>query len=252
MNLRLCLLATLIAALPLSVELPTHPDSLASHSGETRIDAMAGTGEFCLITRGCENEVLSEVRHQATGGALSIEHRFPKDWVVGVRGGTLHTRLQSGNGYLFPFEPRPLTTHYVNPWLAFERTQVGFGGGWIASSERFPFVSEEWKSPLFTGHVRVGGPRLSVALRYMEDVPLQLGSYGQLEIGTSPRPNLELAFGPGILGPFDGATLGIKGRLWVTPEAAAQVRGGIGSHGQFYVAAGATARIPGGGAHPHR
>jgi hypothetical protein len=244
MNLRLCLLGALIAALPVAVDLPSRPDSLAAGSGETRVEATAGAGQFSIITRGCENEVLSEVKEHVDGGALALEHRFPRDWVVGVRGGTARVHVVSVNGVPFVTQGRPYTLRHVNPWVAYERDGVGLGAGWLGADGPFPLGPGEVFRPGISGHLRVGPPRLNVALRFMEDAPLLVNPYLQLEIGVQPRRGLELAFGPGFLGPFDGAALGVRGRVWLTPEAAMLVRAGLGSSGQYYVSAGATARIP--------
>ncbi len=244
MNVRLCVLGAWIAALPVAIDLPASPDSAAARRGETRLEAMAGRGQFSVITRGCEGQILSEIQEQVDGGGLALEHRFPQDWVVGVRGGTLRTSVRGVSGSAPAVSGGELTTRYVNPYAAYEGGFAGVGAGWLDANQPFPLPGESWFEPRWSGHVRLGGPEINVSARFMEDVPLQAGSYLSLEAGVRPHENVELGFGPGLLGPFDGAMLGVRGRWWITREAALQARAGLGSHGQYWVAAGARLRAP--------
>lgn len=96
-----------------------------------------------------------------------------------------------------------------------------------------------------SGHVRFGSrDGGSFAVRLMEDVPLQTFGNVTLEGLLHPAPALELGPVLGLDGPYDGATLGVKGRVWFTPEAAAQVRACFGGVDQFGVSVGVAARWP--------
>ncbi len=242
MQLRLCVLGALIAALPVSVDVGPASDSLPPRRGETRLEVAGGLGEYALITRGCQGQVISEVRNQIDAGALALEHRFPEDWVVGVRGGVLHTALRPG-ATTPVWSGLEYSTRYVNPYVAYEHRYVGVGGGWVDANVPFPTNTESWVEPRWSGHLRLGTPAAHVAARWLEDVPLQLGSYGSLEVGVSPHPRVETSLGLGVLGPYDGAMLGIRGRVWVTREAALQIRAGFGGVAQYYAATSLTLRV---------
>jgi len=96
-----------------------------------------------------------------------------------------------------------------------------------------------------SGHLRLGSrDETSFAIRYMEEVPLQTMGNLSFELALHPVPAFEFAPSLGLAGPFDGAMLGVRGRVWFTPEAAVHLRACIGGQDQYGIAGGLSARWP--------
>lgn len=117
--------------------------------------------------------------------------------------------------------------------------------GRLRTDHPFAFGGDNRQRIDMSGHLRIG-PRdeTSFAIRYMEDVPLQTMGNLSLELAVHPAPVLEVAPSLGFAGPFDGTMLGIRGRVWLTPEAAVHLRACFGGVEQYGVAAGLSARWP--------
>lgn len=248
MTLRMAALATFIAVLPLSVDAPG--DS-SGRRGQTRFEAAAGVGEYGIVTRGCNGEILDVVERELRGGALEIEHETGNGIVVGVRGGQVREKQNPRTVYepyggSVAYPGASLTNRYVNPYLAYEPGPVGFGLGWLHAEHRFAAGGEERTGYDVSGHLRFGSrDSTSFAIRFMEDLPLQQMGNLSLEFTVRPRPWLELGPSLGLLGPFDGAVFGGRGRVWLTPEAALHVRACFGGVEQYGLAGGIAARWPG-------
>ena len=248
MDLRLAALATVIAVLPLSVDAPV--DSTRAR-GQTRFEAAAGRGQYGIVTRGCNNEIIDVVHRELRTGALAVEHETAAGVVIGVRAGQVResqgtqTRYDPYGGTTITTPGFSLTNRYVNPHVAYEGAYGGFGLGWLRADHRFAFGGDERRRIEASGHLRAG-PRddASFAIRYMEDVPLQTMGNLTVELALHPSPVLDVAPMLGFAGPFDGTTLGIRGRVWFTPEAAIHVRACFGGVEQYGLAAGLAARWP--------
>lgn len=245
MSIRLACLGALIALLPVSVDIPALGDSSGRH--ETRLEGALARGQFSIVSRGCNNEILDQVRGQVRSGALAVEHEFPNDVVIGVRGGVVSEDLgrPEHSGGALPTGDR--TNHYWNPHVGFEGPRFGIGVGALEAEHPFLLGEDSMLRPDVTGHIRFGDSRGHAILRFMEDVPLESDGYLSAELGASPARNLEVGVLLGLIGPYDGATIGLKGRVWLTPAAALQVRASIGSLNQYDTALGVTARLPWGG-----
>ncbi len=249
MSLRTAALATIIAVLPLSVDAPR--DSSHRH-GETRFDAAAGVGQYGIVTRGCNNQVIDVVDRELRGGALQVEHETPAGVVIGVRGGQVRekqdprTRIDPYGGGTTTDPGGSLTNRYVNPYLALEREVTGIGVGWLHAEHSFAAGGEKRDRYDVSGHLRFGSrDDASFAIRFMEDLPLQQMGNLSLEATLHPTPRIEIGPSLGLLGPFDGTVLGGRGRFWLTPEAALQVRACFGGVEQYGIAGGLSARWPG-------
>lgn len=250
MSLRMAALATFIAALPLSVELPA--DSTARR-GQTRFEASAGRGQYGIVTRGCNNEIVDVIDRELRTGALAVEHETASGVVIGVRAGRVretqddHTVFDPFGGSTTAVPGMSQTNRYVNPHVAFEQEEVGLGLGWLRSDHRFAFGGERRERIDVSGHLRVG-PRddAAVVIQLMEEVPLQTMGNVTVELALHPSPELDVAPVLGFHGPFDGTVLGVRGRVWLTPEAALHVRACFGGVEQYGLAAGLAARWPGG------
>jgi hypothetical protein len=255
MTLRFAVLATFIAVLPFSVDAPT--DSAGRH-GQTRVEAMGALGQYGIVTRGCNNQLISVVHRQLRSGALVVEHETPAGVVLGVRGGQVRESQEPRidnppSGILTPVPGWALTNRYVNPFVAYESRWAGMGLGYLNADHRFlvnanhSFLvnNDDRFQPDVTGHVRFGDREgTSYSLRFMEDVPLQSEGNLSMELAFHSSRGVEWAALAGIGGPYDGTLIGLKGRFWITPEAAAQVRLAVGAQNQYSLSAGVRARWP--------
>lgn len=248
MSLRFAVLATFIAALPLSVDAPA--DS-AQARGQTRFEAAAGKGQYGIVTRGCNNEVIDVVDRELRTGGLAIEHETASGLVIGVRAGQVRETQgdqvindpYGGSDTVVP--GMSITNRYVNPHVAIEKSQTGVGMGWLHADHQFAFGGENRERIDISGHLRLGSrDETSFAFRYMEDVPLQTMGNVTLELALHPSPVFEFAPTLGFAGPFDGAMFGLRGRVWFTPEAAIHLRACIGGVDQYGIVGGLSARWP--------
>ena len=98
-----------------------------------------------------------------------------------------------------------------------------------------------------TGHLRLGGERRRLTLRWMEDVPLESEGHFSADLGFRPTRRFEAGVFVGLAGPYDGTMFGLRGRLWFTPEAALQIKASVagGDNEEYGVYGSVTARLPG-------
>jgi hypothetical protein len=259
MNARLAVLGVMIAALPLSVDLPGSRDS--SRTGDLLVEVAGGGGQFAIVSRGCEGEVLGVTRDQLRSGALVVERRLPKDFVVGVRAGSVQTTLHSNTQtYSGPpddtYRDTTLTVRYsnryANPYAGYEGRWAGLGIGAMMAGHPFDSdhsiaTAENPRETRITWHVRLGGDRRRLTLRWMEDVPLESEGHFSADVGFRPSRELETGVFVGLAGPYDGAMFGLRGRVWFTPGAALQIKASTagGNNGEYGVYGSLTARLPG-------
>ena len=243
MNVRLAVLGVWLAALPLAVDLPAARDS--SRGGPLQVELAGGFGQFAIVNRGCNGEVLRVTRNQLRSGALVVERRLPRDFVLGVRAGSVRTTPGSTTtvhadalGYQ-PGDTIPASARsnpYVNPYVGYEGRWVGLGIGGLKAGQ--PFVIDEYLSrkAQVTGHVRLGGDPVWATLRWMEDVPLESEGHFSVELAAR-TPRVEAGAFAGFVGPYDGVMLGLRGRVWLTPEAALQIKTSTaaGNHDEYGV-----------------
>lgn len=248
MKLPMAALAAFIAVLPLSVDAPR---AATARHGQTRLEATAGRAQYGIVTRGC-NGILDVVDRELRSGALAVEHETAAGVVIGVRAGQVResqdarTKYDPYGGTNVTSPGFTLTNRYVNPHLAFEPEPVGIGFGWLRAEHPFATGGDERTQVDVSGHLRIGSrDDASFVMRYMEDVPLQTMGNLTFELALHPAPILEVAPTLGLAGPFDGTMLGIKGRVWLTPEAALHVRACFGGVEQYGLAFGLSGRWPG-------
>jgi len=232
---RLALLGIVLAAMPLAVDLPAGRDSA---TGRTQVEVAGGHGQFALVSRGCNGQVLNVTHSQLSSGALVVEHRFPEDVVIGVRAGSVHTtRNEASIGFL-GLDTLPAGSYanpYVNPWLGYEGHEAGFGVGWIAADRPFVFGRNTIRETHTSWHARVGEERHRLTLKWMEDVPLESEGHLSADFAVHENPRFETGIFVGLLGPYDGTMLGLRGRVWFTPDAALQIKGSLAGHGEYGV-----------------
>lgn len=254
MNGRL-LLSLFIAVLPISVEMGATPDTTsrtgadeAPLGAETTFRAAGSVGEFAIIQRGCNGKVLDVAKTQLTSGALEVQHRFSSGVVIGARGGQVVE--DAGAGPAVPFGTvtpgmGKRTNAYANPYVGFDGASAGVGVGWLRADHRFIVDENETIEPDVTAHLRLGGTREQFVLRFMEGMPLESEGALTAEVGGPVGPRTNMAAFIGFMGPFDGALLGLKGDVWLTPEAALSIKLGLSGHGQYSAGAGAIVRFGG-------
>lgn len=249
------LLSLFIAVLPISVEMGAPADSARAPGAddaplgrETSFRAAGSVGQFAIIHRGCNGEVLGETKSQLHSGALEVQHRFESGLVIGARGGQVVEGAGKASGQ--PFDPSSLlvtrrTNAYANPYVGFDGPRAGVAVGWLRADHRFVVDENETIRPDVTAHVRFGGAREQFIVRFMEGMPLESEGALTVEVGGPIAPRTNIAGFMGLLGPFDGALLGLKGDVWLTPEAALSIKLGLGGHGQYSAGAGAVVRFGG-------
>lgn len=254
MNARLAVLGVWLAALPLAVDLPGARDS--SRAGPLQVEVAGGGGQFAIVSRGCNGEVLRVTRNQMLSGALVVEQRLPEDFVIGVRAGTvrttLHTTTQVYTG--LPGQPSRDTTltdrysnPYVNPYVGFEGRWAGLGIGLLMGDRLSVITDDPPQRRRATWHARLGGERGRLTLRWKEDVPLESEGHLSVDLGFRPIRTFEAGAFAGLFGLYDGVMLGLRGRLWLTREAALQIKASVadgGAHGEYGVYGSVTAGLP--------
>lgn len=254
MNGRL-LLSLFIAVLPISVEMGAPADTTTRTSvdepplgSETSFRAAGSVGEFAIIQRGCNGQVLDVAKAQLTSGALEVQHRFASGVVIGARGGQVVEDAGAGPAVPFGTVTPGLgkrTNAYANPYVGFDGATAGVGVGWLMADHRFIVHEDETIRPDVTAHLRLGGLREQFIVRFMEGMPLESEGALTAEVAGPVGPRTNLAAFIGLMGPFDGALLGLKGDVWLTPDAALSIKLGLSGYGQYSAGAGAIVRFGG-------
>jgi hypothetical protein len=146
-----------------------------------------------------------------------------------------------------PLDAERYSNRYVNPYVGREGRRAGLGIGVIMADQPFVIGEDSYLEPQITGHVRLGGDRHRLTLRWMEDVPLESEGHFSADLGFRPSRQLETGIFVGLAGPYDGAMFGLRGRVWLTPGAALQIKASMvpGDHGEYGVYGSVMARLPG-------
>jgi len=257
MNARLAVLGVWLAALPLAVDLPVSRDS--SRTDPLLVEVAGGGGQFAIVNRGCEGQVLRVTRNQLRSGALVVEHRLPEDFVIGVRAGSVQTTRNTSTQVMIGIPGQnPLdaerydhtkrySNRYVNPYVGREGRRAGLGIGVMRADHPFVVGGGFNLEEQITGHLRLGGDRHRLTLRWMEDVPLESEGHFSADLGFRPSRQLETGIFVGLAGPYDGAMFGLRGRVWLKPAAALQIKASTagGENGEYGVYGSVMARLPG-------
>jgi len=248
---RLAVLGVLLATLPLSVDV-TGTDG-SSPAGRTQVELAGGGGQFAIVSRGCSGEVVRVTRNQIASGALVVEQPLPSEFVLGIRAGNTHITMHRAVVVTDPPDWLPRdsivtgswSNPYVNPYVGWEGRVIGAGAGAIMVDR--PLITGEGVQyrPRTTWHVRLGGEQRRLTVRWMEDVPLESEGHLSADLAYRPHPRLETGAFVGLLGPYDGAMVGVRGRVWITPDAAAQIKFSMsGQHSEYGLYGSVTARLP--------
>jgi hypothetical protein len=248
---RLTLLSVLLATLPLAVDMPGARDS--SRTDNMQVEVAGGGGQFAIVSRGCNGEILDMTHNQLRSGALVVEHRLSNVTVIGVRAGnvgtTLHTNTQVSASTPPYYRDTTLTSRYsnayVNPYFAVEGRWAGAGVGYIRTDRPLLLAEDTYHDPHTTWHLRIGDDERRLMLRWMEDVPLESEGHFSADLGWHPPGKYEVGVFTGLLGPYDGTMFGLRGRVWFTPEAALQIKASVAENSEYGVYGTVTARLPG-------
>jgi hypothetical protein len=250
---RLTLLGVVLATLPVAVDIPASRDS--SHAGGLQVEVAGGVGQFAVVSRGCDGSVYRVAHNQLRSGALVLEQRLPRDYVIGVRAGNVNTTAhqtamvpEGAPAYQYhdsAFANR-YSNPYVNPYVGYDGRWATIGFGALLADRPFRFGEDFSHRINVTGHVGFGEPRRRLTLRWMEDVPLESEGHFSADLGFLRTPSFDAGLFAGMFGPYDGMMVGVRGRVWVTPDAALQIKASTASRQEFGVYGSLTARLPGG------
>jgi hypothetical protein len=164
---------------------------------------------------------------------------------------TQHPTTQVYTGYPdYTYRDTTLTYQYsnpyVNPYVGYEGRRLGAGIGMMMADRPFIIISEDSPQEMHTTwHVRLGTDQGRLTLRWMEDVPLESEGHFSADLGFRPTRKFEAGAFAGLLGPYDGVMLGLRGRMWFTPEAALQIKASAAGNAEYGVYGSVTARLPG-------
>ncbi len=193
-----------------------------SDSSTTRFGMAAGTGDFAVVTRGCDNAVISKYHRSFRDASAGVEHEFRGPLVVGVRAQRVSGEyLQRGKADQLLW----------NPHVALESRRVGVGVGWVTpSGELDRYGNANFDVPPVSAHLRFGDPnRLAVAFRLMEGDPA-FSSGGALDVRVSTRIGSRFHpwIGAGGAEPFDAIGFFVGTEASVAPGLQLNVGGRLG------------------------
>lgn len=245
MHGRLALLGLLLATMPVAIDVPGSTDT--TRVATLHADLAGGAGQFALIARGCEGEILSETHDPFRSSGVDVGVTLPDNLIIGTRAGVIETKHDETRSGHWGSDSQPIagdstarllhiTNRFVNPYLTIEDEHTGFGVGLLISSEPFRIGEGQLGLTNVTGHFRVGGPGGRFALKWMESMPLE--SEGHLTAALDVAPpgrHFDGGVFAGLSGPYDGVILGARHRIWLTPEAAMQLKAAAGGHEQYGV-----------------
>lgn len=185
-------------------------------SSATRFGFMAGSGNFAVVTRGCDNSVISKYHSSFRDAGGSVSHEFHGPLVVGVRG-----QRVSGD-YLGE-------RTFWNPNVSLEWKGFGIGGGWVTPSGNGEIF--DVYIPPASGHLRFGNPRhFSLSFRVMEGEPyFSSGGAFDLRASTQIGSRIRPWIGVGGDEPFDKAGLLLGADARIAPGLNLSLGGRLGS-----------------------
>ncbi len=192
--------------------LPVQIDLAPQDSAETTVQFYGGAGQYALISRGCEGQVLS--KHAVPFQELSagVEHKFASPVRLGIRSSYIFDQQEVSEGFFDPEGNYQSRTKFVpeenltlNPYLNLETKPVGIGVGYFwarhppTGSDNFDDVELPWSAYLRFGNRRAGYFSMSL----LHHIPLYTGGYFQLGFGSGENPNFDWWLGWGFAGPYD-------------------------------------------------
>lgn len=188
MRKHLSYFGVLAAAAPLAVSAPPH------HATEVRF--AAGSGSYAVITRGCDNSVISKQSVAFDNVAAEVSHKFPAPVRLGARAGAFRVGGRD-------------PTRYVNPYISFDWPAFSLGGGWVGADDFLPDGSDDdladdpfdQQKSTGSGHVRIGSSKFYFSASYFEGLPLLTPGYATAGFGSG-RERVHVWVGACVL-PYD-------------------------------------------------
>lgn len=131
------------AALLLLGAMPIEVNFAPADSARTGVQFFGGVGQYALIRRGCEGEVLEQ--HEVPFRELNaaIEHKFANPIKLGIRSSYLFDKQKIEDYYFDETRGLQSATRFVskenlvmNPYLNLDWKAFGIGGGYFWSRYR--------------------------------------------------------------------------------------------------------------------
>ena len=199
----------LLCALPFEVDL-TPPDS-----AETTVQFYGSVGQYALINRGCEGQVLDQHAVPFQELSAGVEHRLDSSTRLGIRSSYIFDQQEVfGDGiyydpvrdlYLSPSEFVTEENLTINPYLNLDAKPVGIGIGYFWSRQALTGSDDfdEIDSPL-SASLRLGNRRaLYFSSSFLHHIPVYTGGYFQIGLGSGKNPKFDWWLGWGFVGPYD-------------------------------------------------
>jgi hypothetical protein len=205
-----------LCVLPFKFELT--PDD----STETKIQLVGGAGQYAVIRRGCEGNVLEKHEIPFSEIGASFDHKFASQTRLGIRGSYVFDKRKNGEQDYNPRGDGEPSTRFVpkeiiaiNPFANLEEKNSALGVGYFWSN-RSLFVGQEMGEiePWISGYLRLGNRRsLYFSSSFLHEVPLYSSDYLKLGLGSGIDPNFDWWLGCGLLGPYDGVGILAKANI---------------------------------------
>jgi hypothetical protein len=202
------LLCTLfMAALPIGFT-PAPDDS-----SETNFQLWGGAGQYALITRGCNNEILDKQEIPFSEVSAALDYKSASPVRAGVRGSYIRSKKESeqvfsGESGNYRYRHKLISTEIfaVNPFVNLEWKNFAFGTGYLWANDHLDAGNNIDKN-LFSLYLRVGNPRTAyVDASFLHTSPLLSDGYLKMGLGSNRNPKVGWWLGLGGL-PQDKAGL---------------------------------------------
>jgi len=204
-----------MAALPIGFT-PAPDDST-----ETNLQLWGGAGQYALISRGCDNEVLEKQRIPFQEVSASLDYKTASPVRVGIRGSYIRSKRKLGES-IYDAQAKMYHTQLiatdifaVNPFINLEGEKFTFGAGYLwannhldtgnASGKQFPSIYMRIGNflPLFVDQNRsIFTENLYsyyVDFSFLHTAPLLSDGYLKMGVGFNMDPNVEWWLGWGWL-----------------------------------------------------
>ncbi|MGH7597117.1 MAG: hypothetical protein ACREOI_12245 [bacterium] len=188
-------------------------------SAQTTVQFFGGVGQYALIRRGCEGEVLEKQGVPFRELSAAVEHKFAAPVRLGIRSSYIFGKQKVEAVFYDPTRGYQTITRFVsrdnfamNPYLDLEWKSFGIGGGYFRA--RHPLAGndniEGIDSPI-SAYLRFGNRRaVYVSTSFLHHLHFYTGGYCHLGVGSGKNSNFDWWLGLGFVGPYDKAGLLFK------------------------------------------
>ena len=195
----------------------------STDSSETTIKFVHGSGQYGIISRGCEGEVLEKEKRKFTEIGGQIDHTFSRSPVrIGLRGEYVSFKYPTYN--MTEIE----NAFIINPFISFEGRKVAIGGGVVWSTNPLPGRSFEPLDPKGSFFFRYGDLRKGyITISRLHSVPFFADGFTQFGFGVRSSNKVNIWFG-GSAGPYDHLGFLAKIDIRLVPQTYLHLSGRIG------------------------